>query len=196
MTAAERDPLTPRIQQIIDEVIGIEGDGGGVAQRGDAGGRTRWGVTEAVARADGYEGDMADLPRDRAVRIFLRNYFYKPGFDQVLLISEPIAAELFETEVNLPPGNAVKFLQRALNGLNDPKGDGYPLFHDLKVDGSLGPTTLTALHAHLRMRKGPGETALLRLQNAQQAVYYLERTENRPKNKRFLFGWVMNRVVL
>jgi lysozyme family protein len=186
--------MTSRIQQIIDEVIGIEGDGGGEAQPGDAGGRTRWGVTEAAARADGYEGDMADLPRERAVRIFLRNYFYKPGFDQVLLISEPIASELFETEVNLPPGNAVKFLQRALNGLNDPHGKGYPLFHDLAVDGSLGPTTLTALHAFLRLRKTAGETGLLRLQNAQQAVYYMERTEKRPANKAFLFGWVMNRI--
>lgn len=187
-------PAPPAILKIIDEVIGIEGDGGGKADPNDPGGATRWGVTEAVARADGYEGPMDQLPRERAVSIYLRKYFYAPGFHHILPLSEAIAAELFEVEVNLPPGKAATFLQRALNGLNDPHGKGVTLFPNLEVDGDLGTTSLGALEKFLGMRKREGELALLKLQNAQQAVYYIERTEKRPKSKKFLFGWTLKRV--
>jgi Glycosyl hydrolase 108 len=44
------------IDQLIDDVIGREG--GYSNHPADRGGATRWGVTEAVARAHGYRGDM------------------------------------------------------------------------------------------------------------------------------------------
>jgi lysozyme family protein len=49
------------IEQLIDEVIGREG--GYSNHPADRGGATRWGVTEAVARAHGYRGDMRSFPR-------------------------------------------------------------------------------------------------------------------------------------
>lgn len=185
---------TPEIQKIIDELIGIEGDGQGRIDPNDAGGATRWGVTEAVARADGYKGAMKDYPRDSAEVLYLRNYFVKPHFDQVLLRSRELAAELFEIEVNLPPGQAATFLQRALNALNDPDGDGKVNYPQLKVDGDLGPQSFIALDAFLALRKTKGVHCLLALINSQQAVYYLGRTEDRPKNKKYVFGWVDQRV--
>ncbi|MNG37316.1 putative Peptidoglycan domain protein [compost metagenome] len=66
----------------------------------------------------------------------------------------------------------------------------------MKVDGDLGNRTLEALDAFLTARKSTGERALLALINSQQAVYYLERTEKREQNKKFIFGWTMNRVKL
>lgn len=185
---------TPEIDKIIAELIGIEGDGQGRLDPNDSGGRTRWGVTEAVARADGYKGAMKDYPRDSAELLYLRNYFVAPHFDQVLLRSQGIAAELFEIEVNLPPGQAATFLQRALNALNDPDGDGEVNYPQLKVDGDLGEKSFIALDAFLKLRKTQGEHCLLALLNSQQAVYYLGRTEERPKNKKYVFGWTMNRV--
>jgi lysozyme family protein len=187
---------TPEIDKIIAELIGIEGDGNGRIDPNDAGGATRWGVTEAVARADGYKGAMKDYPRDMAELLYLRNYFVKPHFDQVLLRSRPLAAELFEIEVNLPPSQAATFLQRALNALNDPDGDGVVNYPQLKVDGDLGEKSFIALDAFLKLRKTQGEHCLLALINSQQAVYYLGRTEDRPKNKKYVFGWTMNRIQL
>lgn len=185
---------SPAIAQIIDDLIGIEGDGGGRANKNDAGGATRWGITEAVARANGYKGAMKDLPRDTAEVIYLRQYFVQPKFDQVLLRSNKLAAELFEIEVNLPPRKAAEFLQRALNALNDPDGDGKVNFPELETDGVLGKLSFTALDAFLKYRGSAGERCLLALINSQQAVYYLERTEIRPKSKISFFGWVQQRI--
>jgi lysozyme family protein len=187
---------TPEIDKIIAELIGIEGDGHGRLDPNDAGGATRFGVTEAVARADGYKGAMKDYPRESAESLYLRNYFIKPHFDKVLLRSRKLAAELFEVEVNLPPGQAATFLQRALNALNDPDGDGKVNYPQLEPDGDLGTQSFIALDAFLALRKTQGEHCLLALINSQQAVYYLGRTEARPKNKKYVFGWTMNRVQL
>lgn len=192
LTAEMADILEP----IIDEVIGIEG--GFVDDPNDAGGATRWGVTEMVARADGYEGDMRDYPRERAVDLFERNYFLAPNFHLIAPLSKAIAKELFEIEVNCPPGVAARFMQRALRVLNDPKGNGQVIFPDVQVDGRIGGDTANALAAFLKYRAGghQGEQVLLKMINAQQAVYYIERAEKRPANERFEYGWIANRVVI
>lgn len=182
------------LEPIIEEVIGIEG--GFVEDPNDAGGATRWGTTETVARADGYEGDMRDLPRERAVSIYERNYFLDPNFHLIAAHSVKIAKELFEIEVNCPPGVAAKFMQRALRVLNDPKGNGQVIYPDVDVDGRIGGDTAGALAAFLRYRGKAGEVVLLKMINAQQAVYYIERAEKRPANERFEYGWIANRVVI
>lgn len=186
------------IQPIIDEIIGIEG--GYVDDPNDAGGATRWGVTEMVARADGFEGDMRNYPRERAVNLFKQNYFLDPNFHLVAQYSPAIAKELFEIEVNCPPGRAATWLQRALKTLNDPKGTqalGDLLYPDPVVDGKIGGETADALAAYLTYRKKQnGESVLLRMINSQQAVYYIERAEKRVQNERFIFGWIANRVQL
>lgn len=47
--------------EIFDAVLGKEG--GYVNHPDDRGGPTKWGITEKVARAHGYRGDMRDLTR-------------------------------------------------------------------------------------------------------------------------------------
>ena len=71
--------------------------------------------------------------------------------------SEAIAAELFDTGVNMGPAVAATFLQRALSALNRNRSD-YP---DLVPDGRIGPATLAALDAFLAVRGRQGETVLL-----------------------------------
>ena len=56
------------VDQLIDELIDREG--GYVNHPADRGGPTCWGVTQQVARAYGYIGDMRALPRSTAVRIY------------------------------------------------------------------------------------------------------------------------------
>ena len=55
------------IDRLIDEVISLEG--GYSDHPADRGGPTRWGVTEAVARAHGYAGSMRHFPRAQAAAI-------------------------------------------------------------------------------------------------------------------------------
>ena len=84
----------------------------------DKGGPTCFGITEAVARAHGYAGAMRTLPRIEAAAIYRRLYWLRPRFDQVATRSARIAAELFDTGVNMGPAVATTFLQRALTALN------------------------------------------------------------------------------
>ncbi len=73
--------------------------------------------------------------------------FYKAQFwdtwrgDDVLAIDAAVAAELFDTGVNMGTHKAVYYLQRALNVLNR----GGTTWEDVSEDGVIGPHTLAML---------------------------------------------------
>ena len=169
----------------------IEREGGYVNHPADRGGVTCFGITEAVARAHGYSGAMAKLPREEAAAIYRRLYWLRPRFDEVATQAPRVAAELFDTGANMGPAVAATFLQRALTALNR-NGNDYP---DLVPDGRVGDRTLAALAAFLgaRGRRG-GETVLLRALEALQGERYLRLAERRPANEAFLYGWLANRI--
>jgi len=173
---------------LIDAVIDREG--AYVNHPADRGGATCWGITEAVARAEGYVGAMRDLPRDDAAAIYRRLYWRRPAYDQVARRAPAIAAELFDTGVNMGTATATGFLQRALNALNRSARD-YP---DIAVDREIGPRTLSALDAFLRLRGAGGETVLLRAMEALQGERYIALAERRPGQEAFLYGWLANRI--
>jgi lysozyme family protein len=181
---------SPRVDAdaLIDAVIDREGRY--VNHPADRGGPTCWGITEAVARAQGYVGAMRDLPRTEAAAIYRRIYWLRPGFDRVALRAPQIAAELFDTGVNMGTAIAAGFLQRALNALNRAARD-YP---DIAVDREIGPRTLSALDAFLRARGAGGETVLLRAMEALQGERYIALAERRPSQEAFLYGWLANRI--
>ena len=177
------------IDGLIDALI--EREGGFVNHPFDRGGATKYGITEAVARANGYRGAMRDLPRDEAAAIYKRLYWLRPRFDQVAKRSKGLAAELFDTGVNMGPAVATTFLQRALSALNRDRKD-YP---DLVPDGRIGEATLGALDKFLELRGKPGgETVLLKALDALQGERYLRLAERRPANEAFLYGWLANRI--
>lgn len=134
------------IDQLIDAVIDREG--GYSHHPADRGGATRWGITEAVARANGYAGDMRLFTREAAAAIYGKIYWHRPRFDQVATRAPSIAAELFDTGVNMGPATATGFLQRALNALNRGARD-YP---DVLLDARIGPQTLAALDGFSTLR--------------------------------------------
>ncbi|MDO9368374.1 MAG: glycosyl hydrolase 108 family protein [Sphingopyxis sp.] len=173
---------------LIDAVIDREGRY--LNHPADRGGPTCWGITEAVARAQGYAGAMRDLPREQAGSIYRHLYWLRPGFDRVALRAPKIAAELFDTGVNMGTGTAAGFLQRALNALNRAARD-YP---DIAIDREIGARTLSALDAFLRARGGGGETVLLRAMEALQGERYIALAERRPSQEAFLYGWLANRI--
>lgn len=176
------------IATLIDDVIAREGDYSN--HPADKGGPTRFGITQAVARAHGYTGDMRHLPRDIAERIYRRRYWERPGFAAAAELAPRVAAELFDTGINMGPAMASRFLQRALNALNRLERD-YP---DLMIDQQIGGKTLAALGAFLRARGDRGETVLLRALEALQGERYIALAEQRPGNEAFLYGWLANRI--
>lgn len=176
------------IRPMLSELIRKEGEY--VNHPDDRGGPTKYGVTEQVARAYGYSGDMRNLPLSVAEDIYVQRYWIDPKFDLVALMSPKIAQEMFDTGINMGQAVAVKFLQRALNVLNRQSKD-YP---DITVDGVLGAISLRALQDFINVRGKEGEAVLFRMLNAQQSVRYMEIAERNPNQESFQYGWQKGRV--
>ncbi|WP_375381015.1 glycoside hydrolase family 108 protein [uncultured Sphingomonas sp.] len=176
------------VAPLVDAVINREG--GYADHPADRGGPTCWGITQAVARADGYTGAMRALPRAQAAAIYRRLYWTAPGLDRVAALAPTLAAELFDAGVNMGTGTAIGFLQRALNALNRGASD-YP---DVPLDGKVGAGTLAALAAFLRKRGAGGEAVLVRAVQALRGARYVQLAESRPADEAFLYGWLANRT--
>lgn len=168
----------------------IEREGGYSDHPADRGGPTMYGITEQVARAYGYTGDMRDLPIELAREILLERYWTGPHFDLVAARSEAIADELVDTGVNMGPMVATRFLQRVLNVLNR-GGTAYP---DILDDGVIGRMTLYALDQFIAARGQEGIGVLFDALNGLQAARYIEIAEARPSQEEFEYGWLKERV--
>ena len=165
-------------------------EGGFVVHPDDRGGPTRFGITQAVARAAGWSGPMRDLPQDLAIDIYRRRYWTGPRLDAIAAIAPAVAAEVFDTGVNMGVGTAIGFLQRSLNVLNRRGVD----WADVVVDGRIGAGTLAAVSALLARRGPKGEEILLRALNSLQGARYIEIAENQPSQEAFVFGWLAARA--
>lgn len=172
------------------KVVGLEG--GYVNDPADSGGETKYGITAAVARANGYAGAMRDMPLHTAQSIYRRQYWDLLRLDDVDALSPSIAHEMFDTAVNQGVTVAGRYLQRSLNALNRQEAD-YP---DVETDGLIGPQTLHALRVFLTRRGPEAEVVLMRALNALQGAGYVELAERRPKDERFAYGWLLNRVAI
>lgn len=179
------------VDQIIDATIGKEG--GYSNHPADRGGETMWGITAAVARANGYHGPMRDLSRERAKQIYRAQYFERPGFAAVAEVSPAIAEELFDTGVNMGDAWPRLWLQQWLNALNRQGKD----YADIAEDGRIGPATVGALGRLIAVRgRKAAESVMLKGLNGSQAARYLEIARARSANEAFVFGWLANRVGL
>lgn len=107
----------------------LKHEGGYSNHAADPGGKTRYGVTETVAREVGYRGDMRELPLDLAQRIYKDRYW-----DAVQAENLPadVRYAVFDAAVNSGVSQATKWLQRACG---------------VKDDGVIGPQTIRAANA-------------------------------------------------
>ncbi|NQW94048.1 MAG: glycoside hydrolase family 108 protein [Polaromonas sp.] len=104
-------------------------EGGYSNNPSDPGGATNWGVTQAVARANGYQGDMRDFTQAQAKVIYRRDYW-----DAVRAGALPaeVRFDIFDGAVNSGVGQSIRWLQRAVGA---------------EADGVLGTQTLAAVGA-------------------------------------------------
>src|SRR3546814_11349502 len=77
------------------------------------------------------------------------------------------------------PQVPVGFLQRALNAFNREQRD----YADIIVDRQIGPKTMSALNAFLRLRTPGGETVLMKAMEALQGERYLSLAERRAEER-------------
>lgn len=180
--------MTTAFDRSMVRLLQVEGGFGNLVN--DRGGATRFGITERVARAYGYGGDMRNLPVDLATRIYREQYWAPLKLEEISHLSERVADEMFDQAVNTGVATVGRFLQRALNALNRDGAD----YQDVEVDGFVGAVTVRALGAYLALRGANGEQVLLRALNCLQGARYLELAEWDRSQEAFLFGWLRARV--
>lgn len=169
-----------------DRLIGVEGKYSN--DPSDSGGETMYGITVAVAQANGYLGPMRLMSLDTARSIYKTQYWDINRLDDVAQLSPRVAEEVFEAGVNSGTARAATWLQRGLNVLND----GQSRWPDLTADGQIGPLTVAVLKTALK--RPQGELVILRALNALQGNHYITLAEARPKDERFVHGWIAHRV--
>lgn len=173
------------ILAIILGILSVEG--GYVNHPSDPGGETNKGITKATAVQHGYTGSMKDLTDEIAIDIYAQTYVYKPGFDGVVELSEPVGTKLVDAGVNVGQSRAAKWYQSSLNSFSRNCRD-YPC---ITVDGVVGPNTLAA-HRALIIKRGSALSCklLLRSLDAQQGYHYLSLTNLQD----FTVGWFTHRI--
>lgn len=176
------------VNEVIDEVINREG--GYVDNPADRGGPTNFGITEAVARAQGYMGDMRALPRDEAVAIYTRLYWLRPGLDAVAAHAPALAAKLLDIAVNMGPATAIGFLRRALNALTRT----ISALTDSGACATASSPLITVLAQYMVQRGAEGEAVLIKAVNALQGAQYVAIAERQPADRAFVYGWLKNRI--
>lgn len=107
----------------------LKHEGGFSDHSADPGGKTRYGITEAVARDVGYRGDMRELPLDLAQRIYKDRYW---DAMQTEALPADVRYIVFDGAVNSGITQSAKWLQRACG---------------VKDDGIVGPATIRAANS-------------------------------------------------
>lgn len=131
------------------------------------------------------EAAAADPEIERATKEFYRVQFWQP-LRCADLVDHRVAAELFDTAVNMGTTVAAQMMQRAINALT-PHGE------PLALDGRVGPVTVAAVRATAERGR---LASLAKAMNCLQGARYIELTERSPKLRRFAHGWLANRVAL
>lgn len=176
------------IESMIVEVLKREG--GYVNHPADRGGPTNYGITEQVARAYGFKGNMKSLPLATATEIYKSRYWTGPKFDQVAAVFPQVAHEMFDTGVNMGVVAVAKFLQRILNVLNRGAID-YP---DIEADGLIGRMTIASCEALKAKRGARAGDVVRKALDSLQGARYIEIAEKNPSQEAFAYGWLSQRL--
>lgn len=169
---------------MIAATIGLEG--GYVNDKADPGGETNMGITKTVARQKGYAGPMRTLPREVAESIYYEDYIVAPGYEPLIAMNAPVVEELYDTASNMGPQRPSRFFQQSINELCGTS---------IVPDGRVGPgTTATFAACQNRLGSSPMCVSMLNRLDAKQRAEYERLVRVNPKLRKFLRGWIANRV--
>lgn len=177
---------------ILASVYAVEG--GYVNDPTDPGGATRYGVTEKVARAAGYRGDMRNFPKHCdgpatvcADAVYVPRYIVAPGYMPLVEIEPAVARELVDTAVNMGPSRPNRWYRLTVNKLASTR---LP-----DSTAALGTDDITAYRmAQVKLGVTPACVATLDALDRLQEAEYRRLVAARPSLGRFLKGWLNNRI--
>lgn len=170
----------------------IESEGGFSDVKGDRGGRTKFGIIEKTFKFALERGiisgvkDIADLTKAQAKAIYKTLFWHTLSLYQVA--DDLVAAEIFDTAVNMGPHTAIIITQSALKYLGE----------DVDIDGIIGTQTLGAIN---RWCKKDAQT-LFKVLNGFQFVGYCDLVEpslidkiqelfkDSKDQRQFAWGWM------
>jgi lysozyme family protein len=143
-------------------------EGGYVNDPADCGGETKFGICQRSYP----KLKIRDLDVAAAEAIYQRDFWQPLRLDEIH--DQSVATKVIDTAVLIGRFNAVKLLQRAV-----PQAGGGLL----RVDGKIGPNTLTAINLC-------SPALLLIAYRKLLATYYETLAVNIPTNQNFLKGWL------
>ena len=162
------------VRQLAEEIVAREG--GFVNDPDDPGGATNFGVTIHTMRRLGLDldgngiidtADLRALTRERAVDIFIAQYYHRTG---IAHLPEVLRPSVFDMQVNAG-ANAVRILQTLLREMG----------HAVDVDGVIGPQTGAAAQA--AASAAPDHIA--DAYGIARRNYYLRLADARPASRKF-----------
>ncbi|QYW03160.1 hypothetical protein pEaSNUABM14_00200 [Erwinia phage pEa_SNUABM_14] len=165
------------------ELIDREGGERYTNRAADRGGPTRWGITQPVARAYGYQGDMKVLPRETAEAIYAKNYWDLCKCDDIAKYSEELAIYVFDYAVNSGAGTAALELQGLLNVFNNRQ----KLYPDFVPAPNIGPKTLSTLGLYAKVRD---ISVLTDSFNSMRKAFLLNLAKKSEDQEENVYGWV------
>jgi len=146
----------------------LDPEGGYSNHSADRGGETKYGIAKKFYPNE----DIPNLTPERAGEIYKQDYWDKIKGDY---LPSGVDYIVFDSAVNHGVGNAGKFLQRAINRIND----------QIKVDGIIGVQTITKA-THLG-------TTLIPEIIRERDIFYRKIIANDKSQEVFFKGW-MNRL--
>lgn len=183
LVTPKRAGISAAVATIIAAVLAVEG--GFVDHPNDPGGATNWGITERVARQNGFTGDMRDLTQAEAFTIYESQYVRKPGFLPLVEIDKAVAEEVIDTGVNMGPARPIRFFRRAVNEVCNTR---------LPITGTMDAVAVKAW-ADCRANLGPRSCVMmLGSLDRQQRAEYDRLVRVNPRLKVFHRGWLNHRI--
>ncbi len=122
----------------------------------------------------------------QSVLEFYKSVYWDPlrcaGID-----SQAVANELFDTAVLMSKKWATRFLQRALNVLNQNQA----FYPDITVDGRMGPGTLRTIKDCLSVN---GEPLMMKIMDGLELARFINIMDKDPTQEKFARGWITHRI--
>ncbi|PHJ53463.1 hypothetical protein VF14_18350 [Nostoc linckia z18] len=141
----------------------------------DSGGATKFGITLRTYRNDADPGATIDtirnLTRDQAIAYYYKHWWQRGPYDEIA--TPDITVKLFNIAVNVGQKRANVLCQRALRACGIA----------IAEDGIIGMNTISALRVIT-------PSFWLAAFRAETAGHYRLLAETRPKDERFLNGWL------